>query len=154
MTRINLLFAIFALTFVSLAAGSAAAQYRVPVRPTTPPAPSCTGVPSVYIRNLRYDDYTRYSRLSTNTVAPGGFIQIVTNCMNIDGAVHVTLQDVNRGNGYGVTAFRLTNVRWSGNVITAQMPNHPIFRNRTFHIGLFVYGQPWKTANPGSVTIQ
>ncbi len=64
-------------------------------------------------------------------------------------------QDVNRGPGFGVTVFRLTNVSVSGNVVTAQAPNLPIYQNRTYHVALFVYGQqPWKTANPGQITIR
>lgn len=120
-----------------------------------PSAPACQPVPSVYIRNLRYDDYSGYTSLSTTSVAPGGFFQIRTNCLPFNGQVVVTLQDVNRGPGFGVTAFRLTNVSVSGNVVTAQAPNLPILRNRTYQVALFVYGpQPWKTANPGRITIR
>jgi len=121
--------------------------------PSAPPA--CQPAPSVYIRNIRHDDYSRYTSLSTTNVAPGGFFQIQTNCLQFNGPIVVTLQDVNRGSGFGVTAFRLTNVSVSGNVVTAQAPSLPIFQNRTYHVALFVYGpQPWKTANPGQITIR
>jgi hypothetical protein len=118
-----------------------------------PQAPSCQVSP-VSIRNLQYLDYTPYATLSPTTVAPGGFIRIATQCLPFDGQVIVTLQDVTRGNGFGVTAFRLTNVSVNGNVVTAQVPNLPLFRNRSYHVGLFVFGNPWKTANPGVVTVQ
>lgn len=119
------------------------------------PAPACQPVPSVYIRNLRYDDYSRYASLSPKSVTPGGFFQIQINCLPLNRQIVVTLQDVNRGPGFGVTAFRLTNVSVSGNVVTAQAPNLPIYQNRTYHVALFVYGQqPWKTANPGQITIR
>lgn len=157
MKYINFISSALVLTFVLLFADSASAQYSipVPVRPQPSVATRCTAVPSVYIRNLKYDDYTRYSKLSTNTVGLGGFIQIATRCLPYDGQVVVTLQDANRpSNSAGVTAFRLTNVRYGPNGVTAQMPNHPIFRNRTFYVAVFVYGQPWKTASPGAVTIQ
>lgn len=120
-----------------------------------PPAPACRPVPSVYIRNIRYDDYSGYTSLSATSVAPGGFFRIQTNCLPLNGQIVVTLQDVNRGPGFGVTAFRLTNVSVSGNVVTAQAPSLPIYQNRTYHVALFVYGQqPWKTANPGQITIR
>lgn len=120
-----------------------------------PLSPACQPVPSIYIRNIRYDDYSRYTSLSTTSVAPGGFFRIQTNCLQFNGQIVVTLQDVSRGPGFGVTAFRLTNVSVSGNLVTAQVPNLPIFQNRTYHVALFVYGpQPWKTANPGQITIR
>lgn len=123
--------------------------------PAPPPAPACKTVPSVYIRNIRYDDYSSYTSLSTTSVAPGGFFRIRTNCLPLNGQIVVTLQDVNRGPGFGVTAFRLTNVSVSGNVVTAQAPGLPIYQNRTYHVALFVYGQqPWKTANPGQITVR
>ena len=153
MKYINLFGLIF--TFVLAFATSASAQNAIPIGPRPQIAPRCTAVSSVYIRNLKYDDYTRYSRLSTKTVGLGGYVQISTQCMPFDGQITVTLQDVNRPvNASGVTAFRLTNISRSGGVVTVQMPTHASFRNRTFHVGLFVYGQPWKTANPGAITIQ
>jgi hypothetical protein len=125
----------------------------LPQQPSSSPA--CQPVPSVYIRNIRHEDYSRYTSLSTTSVAPGGFFRIQTNCLPLSGQIVVTLQDVNRGPGFGVTAFRLTNVSVSGNVVTAQVPNLPTFQNRTYHVALFVYGQqPWKTANPGQITIR
>ncbi len=142
---------IFLLFVLSFSASAQPPLRRVILGPLQP---VCQAVPSVYIRNLRYDDYTRYAILSPTNVAPGGFIQISTRCLRFDGQVVVTLQDVTRGPGYGVTAFRLTNVRVSGNTVIAQVPPYPIFRNRTYHLGLFVYGQPWKTANPGAITIR
>jgi hypothetical protein len=156
----NFFIATFALGFVSFFAGAAEAQtipYSGPVinsRNIRVAQPACQQPSSVYIRNLRYDDYTRMTRLSTTSVAPGGFFQIVSNCLPIDGQIIVTLQDVSRGPGFGVTAFRLTNVRVNNGSITAQAPNLPIFRNRTYHVAVFVYGQPWKTANPGQLTIR
>ncbi|HKQ78212.1 MAG TPA: hypothetical protein VJ810_31220 [Blastocatellia bacterium] len=127
-----------------------------PASPPAPaPAPACQPAPSVYIRNIRYDDYSRYTSLSTTSVAPGGFFRIQTSCLPLNGQIVVTLQDVNRGPGSGVTAFRLTNVSVSGNVVTAQAPDLPIFQNRTYHVALFVYGrQPFKTASPGQITIR
>ncbi len=156
MKHINLISSALVLSFVLLFTASASAQYSIPIpAPPRPQIARCTAVPSTYIRNLRYDDYTRYSALSTSTVALGGYIQISTRCLPFDGQIVVTLQDVNRPtNGPGVTAFRLTNVTRSGGVVTVQMPTLAMFRNRTFHVGLFVYGQPWKTANPGTITIQ
>ena len=142
------------LGLIILFAASAQAQFQVPRPPVFFPAATCQAAPTVYIRNARYSDYSRYSKLSPSTVVGGSFIQITTNCMAWDGQIVVTLQDVARPtNGYGVTALRLTNVTRSGSTITAQVPNYPIYRNRTYHVGLFVYGQPWKTANPGQVTI-
>lgn len=127
---------------------------RRPVNPTLPPRPVCRPT-QVYIRNLLYNDYSRYTSLPVTTVNPGGFFRIVTNCLPLNGQVVVTLQDVSRGSGFGVTAFRLTNVRVNGNVVTAQAPNLPLFRNRTYQVAVFVYGQqPWKTANPGQLTIR
>lgn len=150
------------------AAGAAFAQTRNPgliigpqVRPITRPGnlvtfptPACQAPTPVFIRNLRYDDYSRSTRLSASAVAPGGFFQITSNCLPLNGQVIVTLQDVNRGPGFGVTAFQLTNVRVSGSTVTAQAPNLPLFRNRTYQVAVFVFGQqPWKTANPGVITI-
>jgi hypothetical protein len=156
MTLANFISSAIILTFVFLFAGSASAQYSIPIPSRPQPQPqACPGVPSVYIRNIRHDDYSKLSKLSTTTVAPGGFIRISTRCLKYDGQVVVTIQDANRPtNGYGVTAFRLTNVRYGPDGVTAQMPDHPIFRNRTYHIALFVYGQTAKTANPGYVTIR
>jgi hypothetical protein len=142
--------------FTSIYADTAHAQIRtigVPRAIALQP-PACQSVPTVYIRNLKYDDYSRYTRMSTTSLAPGGFLQINTSCMAFDGRIVVTLQDVNRGPGFGVTAFQLTNVRVNGNTVIAQVPNHPIFRNRTFHVAIFVYGRPWKTANPGQFSIR
>ncbi len=116
--------------------------------------PACPQPPSVTIRGLRYDDYSGNTRLSTTRVNGGGFFQIVSNCLHYDGRIVVTLQDVTRGGGFGVTVFQLTNVSTSGNVLTAQAPNLAIYRNRTYHVAVFVFGQPWKTANPGQLTIQ
>ena len=82
--------------FLSVFAGTADAQLR-PVSPL-PVMQTCQPATPVYIRNLRYDDYSRYSRLN---VLGNGFIQIATNCMQLDGNVVVTLQDVN-ANGPGV----------------------------------------------------
>ena len=154
MKNINLVSSAFVLTFVLLFVGQAAAQYRPPVRPQPQPTVSCGGVPSVHIRNLRYDDYTRYSRLASTSVAGGGWIQINTSCLRFDGQIVVTLQDANNTTGLGVTAFRLTNVRFGPNGVMAQVPNYPIFRDRSFNVGLFVYGQPLKTANPGTITVR
>ena len=126
----------------------------VATAPAPPPGPSCQPLPSVYIRGLKYEDYSGNTRLSTTRVNPGGFFQIQSSCLRYDGRVVVTLQDVNRGNGFGVTVFQLTNVTTNGNVLTAQAPNLPILRNRTYHVAVFVYGQPWKTANPGQLSIQ
>lgn len=152
----NSLILTIAFVFIMLVSQSAEAQIRQIRRPPVniPVAQSCQAVPQVYIRNLRYDDYTRYSRLVSSSVVGGGWLQINTNCLQFDGQIVVTLQDASRGDGYGVTAFRLTNVRFGPNVVMAQIPNYPMFRNRTFHVGLFVYGQPLKTANPGAITIQ
>ena len=155
MKYINFISSALVLTFVLLFASSASAQYSIPIGPRPQVGARCTTVPNVYIRNLQYADYTRYSRLSTNTAALGGYVQISTQCLPFDGQIVVTLQDANRPiNASGVTAFRLTNVTRSGGVVTAQMPNLAMFRNRTFYVALFVYGQPWKTASPGAVTIQ
>jgi hypothetical protein len=146
---------------------AAQAQYSYPLpqgvvrpnRPTlnlpyVPPTPVCEGVQPVYLRNLKYDDYSRYSVVTPTTVAPGGFIQITVNCMPFDGQLRVTIQDTGARGGFGVTgAFLLTNVSRNGNVITAQMPNHPVFHKKSFHVAVFVFGSPWKTANPGIVSI-
>jgi hypothetical protein len=126
-----------------------------PVGPTLLFPPACQRPTPVYIRNLLYNDYSSSTRLSFTSVATGGFFQITSNCLPLNGQVVVTLQDVNRGPGFGVTAFRLTNVRVSGNTLTAQAPALPLFRNRTYHVAVFVYGQqPWNTANPGQITIR
>ena len=157
MRHTNFISSAIILTFVFLFAESASAQYSIPIpAPPRPQLARCTAVPTTYIRNLKYDDYTRYSRLTSNIEPLGGYIQINTRCLVYSGQVVVTLQDVNRPtNGYGVTAFRLTNVSYGPNGVTAQLPTHPIFKGRTFHVALFVYGgQPWKTASPGTIKIQ
>jgi len=156
MRHTNLISSAIVLTFVLLFTNSTSAQNSIPIpAPPRPQVAVCSGVPNVSIRNLQYADYTRYSRLSPTTVALGGYIKISTTCMPFDGQIVVTLQDANRPpNSSGVTAFRLTNVTRSGGVVTAQMPNLAMFRNRTFYVALFVYGQPRKTAAPGTVTIQ
>ena len=155
MTHTNFKSSAIILTFVFLFAASASAQYSIPIpRPPRPQTQACQAVPQIQIRNLAYSDYTRYSSLASATVAGGGYLQISTRCMAFDGQIVVTLQDANRSaNSSGVTAFKLTNISRSGGMITAQVPNYPVFKNRTFYVGLFVYGQPWKTANPGAITI-
>ena len=153
MKHINLISSALVLTLVLLFANSASAQYSIP-RPPRPQTQVCQGVPQVSIRNLPYNDYSRYTSLSSSTVAAGGYFQISTRCMPFDGQIVVTLQDANRPpNSSGVTALRLTNISRSGNVVTVQAPTHSIYKNRTYYVGLFVYGQPWKTANPGSIKI-
>ena len=108
----------------------------------------------VFIRGIKYDDYSRYTRLSANTVRPGAFFQISTSCMPLGGQLVLTLQDANNTTGLGVTAFRLTNVRVSGNTVIAQAPNLPLFRNRHYNVGLFVYGAGLqKSASPGYIRI-
>jgi len=95
------------------------------------------------------------STLSPTTVGLGGYIRISTRCLQYDGQVVVTLQDVNRpSTGGGVTVFRLTNVTYSGNTVMAQVPTLPMFRNRSFYVAVFVYGPRWKTTSPGAITIQ
>ena len=137
---------------ISTASGQGKAGYNIP---PPPPRPSACQPVSVTIRNLRYDDYSRYTRLSTTSINAGGYFQIRSNCLQYNGPVVVTLQDVSRGSGPGVTAFRLTNVSVNGSVLTAQGPTLSLFRNRTYHVAVFVYGQrPWKTANPGQITIR
>jgi hypothetical protein len=128
-------------------------RVNVPRVVPQPAAQHCQVSP-VYIRNLRYDDYSPYARLTSTNVPLGGFIQISTSCLRFDGRVIVTLQDTARGNGFGVTAFQLTNVRVNGNVVIAQLPTQALFGNRSFHVAVFVYGTPWKTANAGTVAIR
>lgn len=132
-------------------------QVRPIVRPTGPLLsfpPACQAPTPVFIRNLRYNDYSNSTTLLGTGIAPGGLIRITSRCMPLNGQVVVTLQDVTRGPGFGVTAFRLTNVSVSGNTIIAQAPALPLFRNRSYQVAVFVFGpQPGSTANPGRIVI-
>ncbi len=117
---------------------------------------TCPPPPFVFIRGLRYQDYSCYTSLSTATVAPGGFFQILQSPgspLVYDGPVVVTIQDVNQSGGFGFTAFRLTNVTLSGNTLTAQAPSLSLFQGRTYNVAVFIFGQPWKTASAGQITI-
>ncbi len=157
--RISTIF-IFTFAIISAFAFSTHAQTRrgtIPFRinPSLRPvaAPVCQPTPTVYLRGFPYQDFSRNSRLSATVVAKGGYFQIITNCMPFDGQVRVTLQDSSPAGGFGVTALQLTNVRVQGNVVTVQAPPYPIYANRTYHVSLFVFGQKWKTANPGQIRI-
>jgi len=132
--------------------GPIAINPRPPVA-APPPVQNCNVSP-VYIRGLRYNDYSRFVSVATPNVGLGGFIRISTRCLPFNGQLVVTLQDTARGNGFGVTAFRLTNVRIQGSTVVAQVPNLAIFRNRSFHVAVFVYGSPWSHANAGTVSIR
>lgn len=120
-----------------------------PVRPTSLPP-----VGRVVIRGIWYEDHSAGTRLAQSTVRGGAFFRINSSTMVYDGQIRVTMQDVTRGNGFGVTAFRLTNVRRSGNSLIVQAPNLPLLKNRTYHIAVFVYGTKNRTANAGRLTIQ
>lgn len=124
--------------------------------PTSRPTPRPTTAPigTTSIRGILYQDHSGNTRLSTSSVQGGQTFRIETSTMNLNGQIRVTMQDVNRGNGFGVTAFRLTNVRRSGNALIVQAPNIPQLKNRTYHIAVFSYGNGNQTANAGRLTIR
>ena len=125
-----------------------------PVTNTPPQRPANQPVGQVYIRGIPYQDHSANTRLSTATIQGGQSFRIESTTLPLDGQIRVTMQDVNRGNGFGVTAFQLTNVRRSGNTLIVQAPNLPLLKNRTYHIAVFVYGATNRTANAGRLTIR
>ena len=129
---------------------------RGSLQPTpSPKPPACGPVPAVYRYGVKYDDYSRYSTLSTTSVRLGGSFQIMTTCLQFDGPIVVMIEDVNAKRPGGLaTPIPLPNVKRSGNVVTAQAPLFANYRNRTYRVSLFVLGQPKKTAEPGLITIQ
>ena len=134
-------------------------QPQPPAPRTRPVAPPTTNrvppaVGSVNIRGIMYEDHSAGTSLAQGSVQGGAFFTINSSTMVYDGQIRVTMQDVNRGNGFGVTAFRLTNVRRSGNSLIVQAPNIPALRGRTYHIAVFVYGARNRTADAGRLTIQ
>jgi len=129
-------------------------------RPTPPPStppprpPASQPVGQVFIRGLPYEDHSANTRLGSSTVQAGQSFRIESTSLPLDGQIRVTMQDVNRGNGFGVTAYQLTNVRRAGNALIVQAPNLPVLTNRTYHIAVFVYGSTNRTANAGRLTIR
>ena len=112
-----------------------------------------------FIRGIPYVDHSRSTRLSQNTVGLGGRFQITSRTLRFSGrqSIRVTLQDVRRGNGFGVTAFQLRNVRrLNASTLSAQAPAHLSFANRRFHVAVFVYerGRANQHASAGTLMIQ
>ena len=118
----------------------------------------------IYIRGLRYSDHTANTRMGPVQVAPGGFITINTTSLFYSPLpnrprydLRVVIQDTSLppNSSGGVLVFRLTNVRPTGTSLTAQLPLHPMFRNRSYHVTVFLIGpQPWHYAYAGVVTIR
>jgi hypothetical protein len=156
---------LLALVGTMAAPGLASAQiiYKVPPLKRGPivlnlPQPSCTPVPRVYLRNLPYDDYSRYAGKSASAVPGGRSFSITVNCMPWNGQVKVVLQDVNAPSqvAAGLTGvFELRGISRNGNTLTVQAPPDQYFKGKTYYVSVFVYGpQPWNYAQAGTITIQ
>jgi hypothetical protein len=123
------------------------------------PGPTCSPVPTTYVRNLPYSNYSSYASKSTSAVPAGGSFAITVNCMPWSGQIKVVLQDVNAPSqvAAGFTGvFQLTAVQRSGNTLTVQTPNQAYFKGKTYYVSVFVLGnQPGNYAQaPGTLTIQ
>ena len=140
---------LFALLFVMLSADFSAAQ------PIT--RPKIYPITDIYIRGIHYKDHSRNTWMSPSNAYLGQFVSISSRSLVFSGAkdVRVILQEVGGGGTWGVTAYRLTNVRVQFMTLSAQLPNHPIFRGRNWHVTVFVYGNapPYHYAYPGIVKI-
>ena len=112
----------------------------------------------IIIRGIPYEDHSSKTRLSKNNVFLGEFFSIFSSTLRYNRYqdIRVVMEDVQRSGGFGVTIFRLTNVRFSGKTLTAQIPMLAFFRNRTFAITVFVFerGQPNRYAAPGYLRIR
>ncbi len=120
-------------------------------------------VGEIYIRGIKYTDHSRNTTLTPTQVGPGGWIHINTSSLMYSGApnsprydLRVIIQDTAQppNSSGGVTAYRLTNVRAQGTSISAQMPNYPVLRNRSYHVTVFLIGpQPMHYAYAGVVRL-
>lgn len=130
-----------------------------PLRP-----PKLEPVGEVVIRGIRYQDHSRNTSMSTHSVQGGGFFTIVTRSLFFQGVpgserydIRVILQDTAAppNSSGGVTAYRLTNVRAQGQVLTVQAPNHPVLRGRSYHVTVFLIGpQPMHYAYAGVLEVR
>ena len=133
------------------------------INPPNPPrkpiviTPIPTPVPKIYIRGIPYNDYSATTTLSPSSVSLGQYFTITTSNFpwNSGGTLKVFMQDVTRGNGYGVTGFQLRNVRRQGNRLTVQAPRHQTFKNRSFYVTVFHYpGTTNNYASAGTIRFQ
>lgn len=132
-------------------------------RPPLRPAP-LEPVGEIYIRGIKYLDHTRNTSMSPTVVQGGGFFTIVTRSLFFQGVpgserydVRVILQDTAAppNSSGGVVSYRLTNVRAQGQVLTAQAPDHPVLRGRSYHVTVFLIGpQPMHYAYAGVLTVR
>lgn len=120
-------------------------------------APSAR-VGSIVIRGIPYQDHSAGTSLGPRTIPVNGSFTITSSTLNFNtpGTLKVVLQDASRpGNSYGFTVFQLSNVRRAGNRLLVQGPGLPIFRNRTFHVTVFLYtGSSNLYASAGTITFQ
>ena len=130
----------------------------VVTRPATPRPNPRPRVGTTVIRGIRYQDHSAGTSLSPSTTSVSGSFSISSSTLNFNtrGTLKVVLQDVARpGNSFGVTAFQLRNVRRVGNRLIVQGPGLPLFRNRTFHVSVFIYtGSQNLHANAGRITFR
>jgi len=121
-------------------------------------------VGDIYIRGLRYNDHSRNASMSPTSLTNGGTISVYCSSVNFSMLNNsgyrftVALQDVNRGDGYGVTAFQLRSVRVNGNMLYVDVPFDAMYnylRNRTFYLTVTIIGpQPWHYVYPGTITLR
>lgn len=114
--------------------------------------------PKINIRGIPYDDHSAGASVNPTSVNRGGTFTINNRTLRFARGqdIRVILQDTGRGNGFGVTALRLTSVRFSGTTLTVRAPDHAIYAGRTYHVTVFVYqrGQANKYISAGTLTVR
>ncbi|MBL6988834.1 MAG: T9SS type A sorting domain-containing protein [Bacteriovoracaceae bacterium] len=139
---------------------SGTVRFSLPTRPTLPNPPPTNPTPApgrTIIRGIPYVDHSANTSVTPGSVRLGQFFTITTGSFpwNTPGTLKVVIQDVTRGNGYGVTVFQLRNVRRQGNRLTVQAPQAAVFKNRKFHVTVFHYpGTKNHYASAGTISFR